>query len=168
MHLHVLASSLLIKAAYTFSFPANNLLRGVHSLKSSSKFYENPEHEDVFRDIPNRRLNKIFSEISSGGSFAVGGIASFPCLPGLKIEGVGDISFPLIPFQADLIKETGTQAPYGKGSETIVDKTVRNTIQLSPSLVQFSPRWPSMLDDLARTACAGMGIDKDTFRTELY
>jgi hypothetical protein len=137
-------------------------------LTSTHKFHENPKFADTFRDVPNRRLNKVFSEISSGGSFAVGGVANFPCLPGLKIQGIGDILLPLSPAQADMIKEVGTPAPYGKGSETIVDKTVRDTTQLSPSMVTFSPRWTSMLDDLARTACEALGIHTDCFRAELY
>ena len=39
----------------------------------------------------------------------------------MVIEGVGEISMPLLPIQADAIKRVGIQAPYGKGSETIVD-----------------------------------------------
>ena len=151
------------------ALPSQHLLLPHMATRMDLETYiENPEYADYFRDIPNKELNKVFAKILFGGCFAVGGVASFQCLPGLKIQGIGDISLPLSHAQADLIVAVGTQAPYGKGSETIVDKAVRNTIQVNPSLVTFSPRWTSMLDELARKACEGLGIHQGNFRAELY
>ncbi len=92
------------------------------------------------RDIklePNKDINKLFSFVHYGGEFCVGGVAPFPCLPGLKIHAVGEISMPLQTEQAKFIKSVGCQAPYGKGADTLVDLAIRNSIQIDPEMVSI-------------------------------
>ena len=114
-------------------------------------------------------LNKIFSGIRSAGGYCVGGIAKFPCLPALSVDGVGEISFPISTMQAKIIKEVGSQAPYGKGAETVVDIKVRDSVQVEPSMVAISnPHWLRALQDLVREASMGMGIDEENIRAEFY
>ena len=116
-------------------------------------------------------LIRIFSEvmIRSAGSFCVGGRAAFPALPGLRIDGVGEISFPLAEDQAEKIKVVGTQAPFGKGPRTVVDVSVRNTIQIELSKVKISsPQWQTALQDLVQSSCVVLGIDDRGVRAELY
>ena len=114
-------------------------------------------------------MKQIFADISSGGDFCTGGVAKFPCLPGLQIDGVGEISLPLSLSQAEQIKSVGKQAPYGKGTETVVDKDVRSTIQLEPSQVTITnQQWNSSLEGLVSDSCFAMGVDKSNVRTTLY
>jgi hypothetical protein len=41
--------------------------------------------------------------------------------------------FPLKPAAVKSLKATGQVAPYGKGTKTLVDTSVRNTIEVDPS-----------------------------------
>ena len=51
---------------------------------------------------------------------------------GLSIDGIRRIAFPLIEHQAKQIIDVCHQAPFGKGSETVVDESVRKTWELTP------------------------------------
>ena len=114
-------------------------------------------------------LSRIFSSIRSAGGYSFGGYAKFPCLPGLRVNGVGEISFPICAAQAEKIKTVGSQAPYGKGAETIVDIKVRDSVQVEPSQVTISnPHWLSGLQQLVREASLGLGIDEENIRAEFY
>eukprot|EP00291_Cryptomonas_curvata_P002384 CAMPEP_0172176012 /NCGR_PEP_ID=MMETSP1050-20130122/14559_1 /TAXON_ID=233186 /ORGANISM="Cryptomonas curvata, Strain CCAP979/52" /LENGTH=81 /DNA_ID=CAMNT_0012848203 /DNA_START=233 /DNA_END=478 /DNA_ORIENTATION=+ len=61
-------------------------------------------------------LQGVFREITCP-EFAVGGQVRLP-MPELFIDGVGEISLPLLAVQADAIKAVGEKAPYGKDSDT--------------------------------------------------
>ena len=62
--------------------------------------------------------------------------------PGLDVDGVGRIPLPLINHTANLIASVGDQAPCGRGTETIIDTTVRDTIQIDASNIRFmNPKW---------------------------
>ena len=62
--------------------------------------------------------------------------------PGLDVDGVGRIPLPLTNQTANLIASVGDQAPCGRGTETIIDTTVRDTIQIDASNIRFmNPKW---------------------------
>ena len=61
-----------------------------------------------------------------------------PIYPGLDVSGVGPVSLPLTQSSVNEIIKICEQAPFGKKEKTIVDKSVRNTWQLSPSHFQFT------------------------------
>lgn len=62
--------------------------------------------------------------------------------PGLDIDGVGRVALPLTEQAAELIASTGQQAPYGRGADTVIDTTVRDTIQIDASNIHFrNSRW---------------------------
>lgn len=62
------------------------------------------------------------------------------------MEGVGNITVPLSEAQARQIIAKARQAPYGKGSDTFVDISVRNTWELDPSQFTInSPEWNDYL-----------------------
>ena len=65
--------------------------------------------------------------------------------PGLTVADTL-IPLPLVPRDAETIKGVGRQAPFGRGEETVVDTSVRNTWELDAS--QFSlanPDWDDFL-----------------------
>ena len=57
----------------------------------------------------------ILSQLKGSGKFASIGTENF-IIPGLTIEGVGDISFPLNKNQAKKIIQVANKAPFGMGS----------------------------------------------------
>jgi hypothetical protein len=54
--------------------------------------------------------------------------------PGIVVEKIGKLTFPLTPATFKSLKAMGKVAPYGKGTQTLTDLKVRNTIELDPSL----------------------------------
>ena len=112
-------------------------------------------------------LQAVFREVSCP-EFAVGGKIGLP-MPDMMIEGVGEISMPLLQFQADAIKAVGQKAPYGKGSETIVDRCVRDSTQVDAAKVKFlNPAWKSEINRLVSRVCVDLGINGQNVRAELY
>ena len=71
------------------------------------------------------------------GDFATQGVEKKHPAPGLWVNGVGCIALPLLAPQATQLKGVCEQAPFGRGERTLVDKTIRNALQLSPDQFQL-------------------------------
>ena len=117
-----------------------------------------------------RSIVKTLNSLDRPGSFASGGQFQFP-LPALKINGVeGYVGLPVCEFQAKAIMSVCTQAPFGKGPETVVDRSVRNTWELNPSQFTIAdPQWSSRLKNLAAVVKKELGCDpKLKVKCDLY
>ena len=80
-------------------------------------------------------------------------------VPGLHIEGIGVIGFPLAERDAKLIEAVATQAPFGKRAKTVVDKNVRNTLELNPEKFSFkNPAWAEFLQTVIKKVACGLGL----------
>ncbi|OHW97651.1 2OG-Fe oxygenase family protein, partial [Colletotrichum incanum] len=103
---------------------------------------------------------------------AQGSFASFRPLksvdPELFVHDVGPIVLPLQEPQAREMIVKAVQAPFGKGSDTIVDTTVRNTWELDPKHFELrSPRWVADLQKICAMVASDMNI-KSPINAELY
>jgi len=77
----------------------------------------------------------------------------------LHIEGIGGIGFPLSERDAKLIEAAAIQAPFGKGTETVVDTTVRDTFEISPDKFSFqNPDWTNFLQNVVTKVATGLGL----------
>ncbi|KXH42493.1 2OG-Fe(II)oxygenase superfamily protein [Colletotrichum salicis] len=88
-------------------------------------------------------LSDALAGIQTQGTFA-----SFHPLkrvdPDLSVQDVGPVSLPPSEPVVRQLIDKAIRAPFGKGSETIVDTSVRNTWELDPSQFELrSPRWPA-------------------------
>ena len=84
-------------------------------------------------------LADLLQQVQRPGSFySTGTIDIHP--PRLEIDGVGHIALPLLPVQADQIIDNAEAAPYGRGTETLLDNNVRRTWQIDASRVRISGR----------------------------
>ena len=79
--------------------------------------------------------------------------------PGLDVDGIGRIPLPLTEHTAEKIASVGDQAPYGRGADTIVDTTVRDTIQIDASNIRFkNPKWaPALQEWVEKKIWTGLG-----------
>ena len=75
------------------------------------------------------------------GCIATSGALPSAVNPGLTINGLGDVGSPLSARDALEVSKIAHQAPFGKGTETIVDTGVRKTWELNSS--QFALRNPN-------------------------
>lgn len=112
--------------------------------------------------------------IKRAGSYATGGVCSMP-LPSLSVRGMSDhiLGLPLGIAQAKDIIEIATQAPFGRGEETVVDVSVRCTWQLEPDrFVIGNPNWSNQLDTLVthiqEDLGCGSGISVELYKLLLY
>ncbi len=82
-------------------------------------------------------------------------------MPGLEVDGIGDVGLPIGPVQAQQLIQQAVQAPYGRGEETIVDTDVRRVWQIEPK--QFSihnPAWDALIAEMVDTVKGEFGIDQ--------
>ena len=64
-------------------------------------------------------------DLKGSGKFASIYITDF-LFPGLEVEGVGEIAYPVNKTQAKALIQAAHKAPFGKGSQTILDNRRRN------------------------------------------
>ena len=104
-------------------------------------------------------LEQVFSDIKHSGSFLTSASLKGGINPGLEVSGAGPISLPLSAEAAKKIIQASHVSPYGKGSETLINESVRKTWELNTD--QFSlrnPEWSSQLEELLQAAVSGLGL----------
>ncbi|KAL9011740.1 MAG: hypothetical protein Q9180_009164, partial [Flavoplaca navasiana] len=109
-----------------------------------------------------RALEETLSSLETIGSFATSGKVPGDVSTGLSIDGIGRIAFPLIEHQAKQMIDVCHQAPFGKGSETVFDESVRKTWELNPNRFDLvNPTWTSTLRELLDIVSNKLGCDPD-------
>ena len=88
--------------------------------------------------------------------------------PGLDVEGMGRIKFPLSRAAAKALVACCRVAPYGKGSRTLVDTKVRKTFELDPAEFRLSDAWNSAVADATRTVAEQLGLPDQQLEARLY
>ncbi|KAL8789139.1 MAG: hypothetical protein Q9195_006959 [Heterodermia aff. obscurata] len=106
----------------------------------------------------------------TGGSFVVAGLCSNTPLPGLAVEHHGPVGLPLDVPTAKAIIGVCHQAKFGKGSETILDESVRKTWELDPDRFEFqNPEWEPDIQRVARNAATQLGYSAQaSVEAQLY
>ena len=106
--------------------------------------------------------------IQASGSFAAFHSLDHPPPADIWVRDVGHISMPLTKRAAMQVVAQCLKAPYGKGSETIVDTSVRNTWELDPSRFELrGPSWRSFLNGIEARVAEDLGI-RQPIIAELY
>lgn len=90
-------------------------------------------------------------------------------LPGLTVEGVGTVGLPLIDHQATQLIAAAEQAPYGKGTETVVDTEVRRVWQLgTEQFALTNSKWPVFVNALLTDIRSDLGLEDRKLKAHLY
>ncbi|KAI0436278.1 hypothetical protein F4803DRAFT_241297 [Xylaria telfairii] len=112
-------------------------------------------------------LNKTIDAVETCGEFAAKKQYSQYANPGLQI-GHTLLALPLDPAQVALIRDVSRQAPFGRGAETLVDTTVRDTWELSTSHFSITnPAWSAFVSQALQSISQGLGMSSGV-KTELY
>jgi len=123
-----------------------------------------------------KSLVKSLKSVDRPGKYAGGGKISMP-LPGISLTSQPDsvLGLPLCECHVKKLVEVASRAPFGRGTETIVDTSVRCTWQLDPSqFVITNPDWKEGMqavlsqvkDDLG---CGGRRkVDCELYKLLLY
>src|SRR5262249_39986368 len=83
------------------------------------------------RSLQDRLLDAL-GAIDRPGTFCTSGDLPL-VMPGLEVNGLGAVRLPLGKTQARQLVNLCHQAPYGKGTETLVDTDVRRGWGLDPA-----------------------------------
>lgn len=103
-------------------------------------------------------LLKELAGITGSGQFHSTGTAPF-FLPGLVVEGAGEVAFPLPAAQAKELAAVAETAPYGRGEETLHDDKVRKCLQIDASQFSIrSPEWAKLMKKTLERIRTDMGI----------
>ncbi len=78
------------------------------------------------------QLLQVLDGLGDSAAFCATGNAA-AVLPGLNVDGLGDVGVPVSAGDAKRIIKRAAQAPFGRGEETIVDPNVRRVWQLEPA-----------------------------------
>lgn len=114
------------------------------------------------------KLLEILKTIEGNGSFATSDVKNF-MLPGLHIKGLGEIGFPLNAIQAKEIIKVSHKAPFGKGSQTVTDTTVRSAWEIDADQLTFqNDDWAGFIKDTITDTQAGLGLEESTVTASLY
>jgi hypothetical protein len=116
-------------------------------------------------------LREIFDNIRdhSTGTFATSGVLYNAPNPGLFVHGLGTIGLPLTKGDAFELSKASHQAPFGQGSKTIVDTSIRNTLELDATAIELRNRaWHTYMQTILKTAANELGVSNDSIRMELY
>jgi hypothetical protein len=84
------------------------------------------------------RLATAIGQATRSAKFLVGGRLPVVDL-GLEVEALGRVPVPLKRGIAKSLIATCRPAPYGKGTETLVDIRIRNTFELDPQRDRPTP-----------------------------
>ena len=113
------------------------------------------------------RLAKAIEQATRSAKFCVAG--GLPVVdPGIEVDGLGAVTLPLKRGVAKKLIALCRVAPYGKGTRTLVDKTVRRTFELNPQTFRLSDAWNAAIDDAMRPVADQLGLPAERLEPRLY
>ncbi len=113
-------------------------------------------------------IEKFLRSIDRPGEFCVHG-RLLAAMPRLRVKGAGALSFPVPETQIRALIGAAEPAPYGKGTETVVDRAIRNCWQIGPERVRLAgAAWPETFAGILETAAAGLGCAPDRVDARLH
>ncbi|RMG69573.1 MAG: 2OG-Fe(II) oxygenase [Bacteroidetes bacterium] len=90
-------------------------------------------------------------------------------LPGLRIKETPEVSFPIKPAEAQRLITLAKAAPFGRGSETITDESVRKAWEIDASALSFhNPAWEDTLARILQSVQTGLGLSQKRIEAHLY
>ena len=112
-------------------------------------------------------LTTAIEQASQSKMFCVGGTLP-ETNPGLVIAGVGPVRLPLMPSMAKSLIAAARIAPFGKGTETLVDTKVRKTFEIDASQIKLSAAWNKTIEEVVSQVATDLGLADQQLRAELY
>ena len=113
-------------------------------------------------------LEELLRLVDRPGDYCTHGRLFAP-LPRLQVAGAGLIPFPVPAAQAQALIAAAERAPYGKGPETVVDRSVRDCWQIDAANVDVGGgAWSDTLAQIVGRAAEGLGCPRERTEARLY
>ncbi|KAF3481101.1 uncharacterized protein GIQ15_03860 [Arthroderma uncinatum] len=126
---------------------------------------ESEEGEESQVDYPEdteikKKIDKALHSIDSKGDFASFHSINRELNPNLHINGLGRVvNLPLSPEDAKSIIDVCHRSPFGKGTETLVDTSVRKCWELNAADFELkAPGWGNYMKKVIADVSKGLGI----------
>ncbi len=87
---------------------------------------------------------------------------------GLEIEGLGSVTLPLRPKGVRELLAAAQKAPYGKGTRTLIDTSVRDSLEVAASKITLSESWNASVQNVAQVAAERLGLPGERIVAKLY
>jgi 2OG-Fe(II) oxygenase superfamily len=119
--------------------------------------------EDWSNEHWSTQLYNVLEYTQPTGSFATTGCMEPLPFPQISVRGVGKLGFPLMECAVEPLKAVAAKAPFGKGSDTILDENVRVAWQIEADQVTLGGGsvWDDYLKETVRKACYELGYSKE-------
>lgn len=118
-------------------------------------------------DIKEKILNCL-KDVKGSGKFITAHTVPF-LFPGLEIDGIGELSYPINDVQAKALISMAHKAPFGKGSETVLDNSVRSAWEINADKLTFhGKQWATFLDKILGYIKPELGIEDYSISARLY
>lgn len=114
-------------------------------------------------------LSGLLQSVRHDGSFATRRTAPSGDLA-ISVTGVGELSLPVTAAQAKQLRLVARPAKYGRGEQTILDRTVRDTWEVPRSRVRIDKRrWNRTLGPMLDAVRDDLGLpETSSFRAQLH
>ncbi len=112
-------------------------------------------------------LSEAIAQATRSAKFCVSGCFA-DIDPGIEVDGLGAVRIPLKRGMAKELVAQCQTAPYGKGTQTLVDTKVRNTFELDPKKFRLSEEWNAAVAAAARVAAGELGLPAERVEARLY
>jgi predicted 2-oxoglutarate/Fe(II)-dependent dioxygenase YbiX len=114
------------------------------------------------------KLLGALAQVDRPGSVFVSGDLPLT-MPGLEVDQVGAIRLPLGSTQARQLIKQCSQAPYGKGTQTLVDTDVRRVWELDPEQFKLTnPKWNDLVSSITGEVQQALGLEERKLTAQLY
>ncbi len=90
-------------------------------------------------------------------------------MPSLEVEGVGMLRLPLAGAQARALIKQCRQAPYGKGTKTLVNTDVRRVWEMDPACFELTnPKWELLIESILHEIQQRLGLEERKLSAHLH
>ena len=114
------------------------------------------------------KLLEALGEVDRPGDFCTWGDRPL-VMPGLEVDRMGVVGLPLTKTHARKLIKLCRQAPYGKGTETVVDTDVRRVWELDPAQFQLTnPKWDELVASIVDDVKEALGLGRQKLVAHLY
>jgi len=125
-------------------------------------------HQVSETDHTPKLLAELLESVDRPGSYCVGDTIHV-LMPKISVDGVGELSFPVSKSQIDALIGVAERAPYGKGTDTLIDTSVRDCWQIDASHLRMTGgAWPKSLKNILDLVREGLGLENREIDAELY
>lgn len=121
-----------------------------------------------FEQANKRYLIELLESIDRPGEYCVGGNLHVP-MPQITLKNMGTLSFPVPLEQIEALIDMAERAPYGKGTKTLMDMSVRDCWQIDARQIRISGKaWTNSFKKIMNLVSKGLGIDQGQLGAKLY